>query len=803
MNDVIRVYDARDADCAGAGLGVISPTECEVTEAAGGDYVLTAAIPIADGTGWELALLDRQVVATVPVGAARKRQRFRIHATTVQDGGLTIAIQARHVTYDLSYYVLHQEEETTEKISAREAGEKLWNAIEGGAGAFALHVEMDRQLRISWGRINVIRALLDQTGGFVRKARARLLRDNQDIYLLPSDVLDSGLIIRRDVNLTALSVDRDTTETYTRLIPTGQDANGDVIYLPEKSIDAPEIDEYAMPRVYTWAVSGARVGQERTRDDGTKEALTLEQVYDLLRDAAQEKLDAGVGAPEQSGTVEYIDLSRTEQFATLFRLQDAFLYAQITVENALTGFRLKKQVSGYTWDVLEQRYTQLKLGDPWTDGGKDSFVTSSQHDSAMQALTISQEQFDAMLKRHAVAVEDNKQKTSDVEIKLDAAKAEIDLRTTRLESDLGTQRDKTNAAEVRISAAEAAIEQKASSQTVEGMNQRLSLAEANLDAAQAAIQLKASQNDMDDALRRLNAAEINIDGANVAIELKADKKVTDTLGNRLMEAEASIKAANGAIELKASKTDVDGLATRMSNAEASIDAANAAIDLKVSKDGIINAINLSSNGAVISANRIDLSGYTTMSDFKALSGELDRIKSGTATIDRLRVGTLVADAVSGPKSINADNGWFGAVYVGEAAVAQHTLTIGGTSCQFFAPADATFDLSDMPGYDDALDAARREGASSVHVQALEAYGESYYAATKTVTAALDITLSNRETSQHSMSVDASGAYSAGRSDVTIGEITCVDISAGADTGRVRVTVKISNGKTKQQVFTFA
>ena len=131
--------------------------------------------------------------------------------------------------------------------------------------------------------------------------------------------------------------------------------------------------------------------------------------------------------------------------------------------------------------------------------------------------------------------------------------------------------------------------------------------------------------------------------------------MTDVLGNRLAGAEASIKAANGAIELKASKTDVDGLTTRMSSAEASIDAANAAIDLKVSKDGIINAINLSGDGAVISANRIDLSGYTTMSDFKALSGELDRIKSGTATIDRLRVGTLVADAVSGPKSINADN----------------------------------------------------------------------------------------------------------------------------------------------------
>lgn len=88
----------------------------------------------------------------------------------------------------------------------------------------------------------------------------------------------------------------------------------------------------------------------------------------------------------------------------------------------------------------------------------------------------------------------------------------------------------------------------------------------------------------------------------------------------------------------------------------------------------------------------------------------------------------------------------------------------------------------------------------MHVQALEAYGESYYAATKTVMADLDITLSNRETSQHSVSVDASSAYSAGysagTSDVTIGEITCVSL----DTGRVRVVVKASNGKTKQQVF---
>ena len=90
MNDVIRVYDARDADGAGAGLGVISPTECEVTEAAGGDYVLTAAIPIADGTTvragslpcwigrlWRLCRWERQESASV---SASMRQRCRTAA---------------------------------------------------------------------------------------------------------------------------------------------------------------------------------------------------------------------------------------------------------------------------------------------------------------------------------------------------------------------------------------------------------------------------------------------------------------------------------------------------------------------------------------------------------------------------------------------------------------------------------------------------------------------------------------------------------------------------------------------------
>ena len=112
-------------------------------------------------------------------------------------------------------------------------------------------------------------------------------------------------------------------------------------------------------------------------------------------------------------------------------------------------------------------------------------------------------------------------------------------------------------------------------------------------------------------------------------------------------------------------------------------------------------------------------------------------------------------------------------------------------------------MSDMPGYDDALAAAKSEGASSVHVQALEIAGQNYHSSSKYIEVNLDTTLSNGSTEEGLLSVNASSAYNAGVSDVAISEITCVDISVGADTGRVRVVVKLSNGKTRQQVFTLS
>lgn len=262
-------------------------------------------------------------------------------------------------------------------------------------------------------------------------------------------------------------------------------------------------------------------------------------------------------------------------------------------------------------------------------------------------------------------------------------------------------------------------------------------------------------------------------------------------------------------------TKVDDNTKAINTVQLTLNSVTGELTSKVSKDDLVSTINQTAGAVKISANCIDLEGYVTATELSTMKADVSWLNGVSLSVAELtaRSGAHlnVADAtslsVSGALSANTISanaiGTTLALTVGGVSAAPRTLKIGESSCTFFAPEDATFELSDMPGYDDALAAAKSEGASSVHVQALEIAGQNYHSSSKYIEVNLDTTLSNGSTEEGLLSVNASSAYNAGASDVAISEITCVDISAGADTGRVRVVVKLSNGKTRQQVFTLS
>lgn len=184
------------------------------------------------------------------------------------------------------------------------------------------------------------------------------------------------------------------------------------------------------------------------------------------------------------------------------------------------------------------------------------------------------------------------------------------------------------------------------------INNRISSVSLEMDALKATIDLKASQYSVDEIGYRVSAAEVAIDGANAAIALKAEKSVVDAQGNRL------------------------------TTAEASIDAANAQIALKVNKDGVIGAINVTPEEVVISAGKINLSGYVTAS---TLSANIASVKEW--------VGQSVSTS-----SVSAANAYFTNIEFGDASLRLYTgsfvtaVTLPTVSTDYITYMDENMDL---------------------------------------------------------------------------------------------------------------
>ncbi len=296
--------------------------------------------------------------------------------------------------------------------------------------------------------------------------------------------------------------------------------------------------------------------------------------------------------------------------------------------------------------------------------------------------------------------------------------------------------------------------------TMAAVTQKLQSVETNGIRTAAQLGLRATLEQFDALTGRITEAESAIEVQAEGITLLSGR--VTTLEGDMVETKAQVRVNNDSIGMLVTETEtLDG---RLTTAESAIELTSRNLLLYVKKDDDIGGmIELSGDGASISGGVITLTGYVRADDFEAKTiAVLDGYFSALGDVD---LGNVVADSVNASyisgDAIGADSLRAGTLTVGGSPCALHTLTIGDKSCTFYATADATFELSDMPGYDDALAAARREGASSVYVKTLDVYNESYNSSTKTISASLDVELAVHGASAHLISVDASAAYNAG------------------------------------------
>lgn len=109
------------------------------------------------------------------------------------------------------------------------------------------------------------------------------------------------------------------------------------------------------------------------------------------------------------------------------------------------------------------------------------------------------------------------------------------------------------------------------------------------------------------------------------------------LGTRVSSAETSITQLSNQIQLKANQTTVDALTNQISSAQSQINLLSDQIQLKVDKNGVISAINVSSEGVRIDGAKVRITGQTTIDNGVIKNAHIDNLKfdklqGGTATL---------------------------------------------------------------------------------------------------------------------------------------------------------------------------
>ena len=279
-------------------------------------------------------------------------QPFRIYRVVPELDKITV--YARHVFYDLLDNMIK-----SYKPSSSAVGASVVQTISSSCLSehdFTFYSDLDSQAEdVEFENCNPVDALLGE-GGVVEKYTGELTRDWWDVYVVKRVGQDSNVQIRQAKNLLGISYDIDLTDVVTRIMPTGEDADGNVLYLPELFLDSPLIGSYTHPKWIHLAVSEAK---EKTEGDDKK---TKEECYVEMRSQAQAQFDAGCDTPTVTLSVDFINCADTEEYREYGFLQNIYLGDAVRVIAPRIGVWVSMRMTQYTYDCLTKKYTQMTLG---------------------------------------------------------------------------------------------------------------------------------------------------------------------------------------------------------------------------------------------------------------------------------------------------------------------------------------------------------------------------------------------------------------------------------------------------------
>ena len=322
---------------------------------------------------------ERPDLEALSVSARRIRaQAFRITRVETDMAAGLVRVSAQHVSYDYACGLM--QDWTVHGLPLPEAALDLRAMClpDGAASAPALYCQ-DTGGTVSAAYLDYspAGAILDPEEGLVAQARARLVRDNWDFFLLRNDERAASLHLEEGINLRSLRLTADGSGVVTRVRPVARDAAGADLPLPEGSIDSAHVASYPL-EMWEKLRLPLRVGRAKT--DGSGAVWGRGEVLSLMRARAAARF-ARDRADEPELTAEVTFAQTAGQPALR-------LYDWVALCAPSLGLDEKMQVKRLVWDALAGRCLRAELGDVF-GGGRDRLAGWEISDRAITARKLS------------------------------------------------------------------------------------------------------------------------------------------------------------------------------------------------------------------------------------------------------------------------------------------------------------------------------------------------------------------------------------------------------------------------------
>ena len=291
-------------------------------------------------------------VGAVIEGRQLRDQPFRIYRVVPELDKVTA--YARHIFYDLLDNMIKKYEPlptTTGKTVVDQIGAGCLSEHD-----FTFYSDLTSTAEeVVFENKNPVDSLLG-SDGVIEKYGGELQRDWFDVFVVERVGSDTNIQIRQGKNLTGIKYDVDLSDVVTRIMPTGEDKDGKVLYLPEVYIDSPNIANYPAPKWIHLAVSDCK---EVTKG---KKKKAKSKCYTQMREAAHAEFDKGCDLPAVTLTVEFIDVTQTEEYRQYSFLQSIFLGDAVRVIAKRVGVEVSMRMTAYTYNCLTRQYEKMTLG---------------------------------------------------------------------------------------------------------------------------------------------------------------------------------------------------------------------------------------------------------------------------------------------------------------------------------------------------------------------------------------------------------------------------------------------------------